>query len=192
MKIKNCCTVPSRHDAGRNPNRILPLHTWSLSLLVLLLLLCGVNKNLKAQGYYQFTTDGIHDTICDKDGNKFALSDQMVNPPAGYNSSNARPLPTASCSAGYYNLFFAPGSVFTTGPNAALYQNVVCQVFTDLSNLINSPLSAPSNTVRVNIYCGNTSTASPGTIGSASSYYIFPLARHPLIPAWLIILFFMP
>ncbi|MEI6021651.1 MAG: hypothetical protein WCR21_11030, partial [Bacteroidota bacterium] len=82
----------------------------------------------------------------------------------------ANSLPTTSCNAGYFNLFFAASSMFST--TAA--QTVICQVFSDISSFIISPLSVGSNTVRINIYCDNTPANQPGAFGAATAFYVYP------------------
>ena len=59
---------------------------------------------------------------------------------------------------GYYRLYFEQGCGFQTGAtNAAERRDVLCKVFTDISNFIVSPLVADGNlnTEKVNIWIRN-------------------------------------
>lgn len=130
----------------------------------------------------QVTPGGIFDTLYDKEGQKYALLDLAINPLNGSNNINSKAAPTSSCSAGYFNLYFSPTSAFVVGPNASAYQNVICNLFTDISNFINSPLSSPTNTLKINIFCNNTGTASSGPLATASSFYMFPSSPNSSNP----------
>jgi len=123
-----------------------------------------------------FTPDHLMDTVYDKEGKKYLLRDLQIEPLAGYPSRS--PQITTSCSAGYFNIYYATNSDFDliSNPTHIARRDVLCKVFTDISNLISSPLSAVTNTnnYRVNILVGdptqaiNTSTA---FLGGASSMY---------------------
>ena len=139
-------------------------------ILTLLIAITFVKVNAQTPDL-RITPEGLMDTVFDRFGEKEPLINLMMNSPAGYTLNLLRPAPSISCTAGYYNLYFAPGSVFT-GTNGAAYRNVVCNVFTDLSNLVNSPLSAPGNTVKVNVYCDNT-TGGSLAVGVANPYHFY-------------------
>lgn len=120
----------------------------------------------------QVTPGGKFDTIFDKEGQKYALLDLAINPLLGSTSANAKPPATSSCSAGYFDLYFSNASIFS-GPNGPNYKNIVCTVFNDISNFLISPLSASTNTTKVNIFVDETLT--PGLGGTGSSFYVMPI-----------------
>lgn len=121
----------------------------------------------------KITIDGTFDKVGDRFGNTYNLVDlslSKIKPFGGPATVNS--LPTQSCSAGYFNLYFEPGSIFTTNLAA---QTVLCEVFRNLSGFINSPLSLQPNVgPKINIYCADTPTSSPGAGGTASPVFIFP------------------
>ena len=122
------------------------------------------------------TYGGTFDKVYDRLGNEYALIDLSLSstkPIGGGNSTNS--LPSYSCSAGYFDLYYAPGSCFDgTTTAASSKRSVLCQVYTDISNFINSPLSSPTNTVRINMYCSDTPANAPSTLGTAGAFYVFP------------------
>jgi hypothetical protein len=122
------------------------------------------------------TPSGIFDNVFDRFGNIYQLSSLQVNNPNGRLNSSGNTINALSgysCSAGFFDLYFAAGSCFD-GTSAAHIgkRSNLCQVFSDVSAFINSPLSAPSNTVRINIYCDDTSV--PGVGGAAGAFYVMP------------------
>ena len=83
---------------------------------------------------------------------------------------------------GYYRLYFEQFSGFENGvPDVIARRNVLCQVFTDISNFIDSPLNADGNisTEKVNIWVRAINKVKPsaGTstiAGLASCFYNVP------------------
>jgi hypothetical protein len=116
----------------------------------------------------RITPHGIFDNVSDRFGNKYPLINTSLNSANPFTEMAfiQSPPPTNFCSAGYFDLYFAPGSMFAQSTAAA---SVICEIFRNISGFINSPLSALSNTVRINIYCDNTNLA--GVSGLASSLY---------------------
>lgn len=155
-------------------------------LKLLLLLICILNiKQIKAQGsgLGPLTPGGVFDTIFDKDGNKYLLSDLLVNytPSSGGSGSRVSAAVTTSCNAGYFDLYFENGSLGTGASSVqAANQAVICQVFSDISNFISSPLTNVGNTTKVNIWVrdpANVYSPNPvpaGLLGSATQYYTMP------------------
>jgi hypothetical protein len=140
--------------------------------MILLVTGCFGSLNIRAQTGSDdyFTPGGIFDTIYDRFGAKIPLRDLMITAPNGWpGTTYATPSPT--CDAGYFRLHFEANS--TLDPN---HYSVLCQLFTDLSCFIQSPLSSPcsvtSNTTKVHIYI--TDDATGGTAGSASYMLSFP------------------
>lgn len=138
-------------------------------ILVLLLLMMA-----SAQGYSQ-EEDVIPslEKIYDSDGNVYALADLTIETRG--RAQKKATLVTCS-STSYFNLYFDTDSGMenTSDPIHNARRAVFCKVFEDVSNFINSPLSASGN--KVNIWVKNIAdTAAPaGVLGLASSFYISP------------------
>ncbi len=125
----------------------------------------------------------IFDTLFDRFGKKYSLDDIRLgaNPSMntntqgkGYSENQTTTVPSQSCSAGYFNLYFSTGSYYDGNTSA---QNALCQLFTDVTGFINSSLSPVSGIgVKVNILCRNTPTSVPNALAAASSFYSLPLS----------------
>jgi hypothetical protein len=116
----------------------------------------------------QTSVNGYFDAVYDNFGNQYLLSNLQVGSgkPISNHASTVTSIPTNTCSAGYFNLYFEPGSYLDNTPAA---KNVVCQVFTDLSAFIISPLA--NGPVKVNIICTD-ELGSPGATGTP--FYVLP------------------
>lgn len=109
----------------------------------------------------QISPYGIMDTVHDTHGNRYKLSELQISQNKLYNHSSVNALSSYSCSAGYFDLYFAANSYFDgSGSPQSDRRAVLCQVFTDVSNFITSPLAVGGNTVRISIYCDNVSGGS--------------------------------
>ncbi len=130
--------------------------------------------SLNMFGQYTLTSGGSFFKAADRFGNDLPFENLQLttNRPPGGSGNVIASAPYLGCSAGYFDLYFEAGSYFDQNAQAA---NVLCQVFKDISAFLPSPLSAPTNTVRINIYCGNTPSGSPGALGTASGVYVFPM-----------------
>lgn len=115
------------------------------------------------------THNAVFDTVFDRFGKKYPLAEisKSSSKPFG-GPAIINTIPSNSCSAGYFNLYYAPNSLFELVP---AFNAVLCQVFTDVSSLLPSPLSSLSSTVKINIYCDNETGSTPA---SASPVYLFP------------------
>ena len=108
----------------------------------------------KTQDLYNLSPDGVLETIFDQYGKKYKLEDIFIN---------ALPSNTAtliSCSStSYFNLYFEAGCGMedTSNPEHNARRAVVCKVFEDISNFIDSPLSSTGN--KVNIWIRNINNA---------------------------------
>jgi len=94
--------------------------------------------------------NGFLENVFDSYGNRFSLSDIKIEPTK--TSKTGTSLTTSpAVVAGYYNLYFETGSGMEDTNNSLhlLRRAVVVQVFKDLSNFINSPLTGSN---RVNIW----------------------------------------
>ncbi len=77
-------------------------------------------------------------------------------------------------STSIFNLYFEPGCGMysTTDPIEIARRKVICKVFEDISNFINTPLTASGNKVNIWVRDINAINSNPnGVLGLASSYY---------------------
>src|SRR5688572_16780519 len=82
----------------------------------------------QSPGDYVFTSPvGIFDTLFDKLGTKYGILDLDVQSAKALGGTGlANSTPTVTCQAGYFTLYFAPGSIFISSASA---QTVICKVF---------------------------------------------------------------
>ena len=121
---------------------------------------------------------GLLDTLYDGFGNKIPILSASINSgkQMGFQGNVNAGIPSSSCSAGYFNLYFAQNMVFGAVQIPSLVaqaQGVVCQVFTDFSGFINThSLSVnPAVGPKINILIGSSTS---GNVASASPLYVFP------------------
>jgi hypothetical protein len=130
---------------------------------------------IKLSIYSQNNLDKPFHKIADAFGNTFSQQEiyTLSNKPFGKTIGSIGSISTTTCSAGYFVLHYNPNSVIgSTSTIALAYQNTICQVFSDISNFIVSPLSASTNTVKIHIYCDDAPTSDyPGL---ASPLYVYP------------------
>ena len=124
--------------------------------------------------------EGFLNTVFDGYGNQYSLEDIMINK----NDQSTMKWIDQSCDSGIFNLNFTNGSGFEDPTNATQIARraVICQVFKDLSNFINSPLHNTGNTQKVEIWVrdidGLISPADPSStnvLGMASGFYVRPI-----------------
>lgn len=132
----------------------------------------------------QYSIGGWFEYVFDDEGNKIPLAQVMVRPEL---IAQIAQMPV-TCEAGYFKLHFMPGSGMDED-NAihAERRNTVCQVFSDLSAFIASPLQQGSNTNFVNIRISDSEPLSlppfiaPNfPLGGASAYYLVPFSDNPI------------
>jgi hypothetical protein len=108
------------------------------SIVIFLVLFISTNK-IFSQGKQDFnlTPNGILENVFDSYGTKYKLEDLLITP-LDKPSPN---VPVNPCATSYFNLFFEVGSGMedVTNPIHNARRAVVCKVFQDLSNYINSP-----------------------------------------------------
>ena len=118
--------------------------------------------------------EGKLENIYDRFGNQYSLTSIMIDSPIQIINQRATSLTCSSTS--YFNLFFENGSGMedTSSNIHNARRAVVCKVFEDLSNFINSPLTVSGKKVNIVIKNFANENAPSGTLGLASSFYITP------------------
>lgn len=151
------------------------------NLLFLILLLLGASKSFSQNaslpnGIVQNDAPFLN-TVFDNYGNKYSLKDILIKPML--NSTNLMEDPT--CSSGIFNLHFTIGSGMEGNSAVEISRRaVVCQVFSDLSNFINSPLHNAGNSAKVEIWVRDisplltTPAATNAALGMATGFYCLP------------------
>ena len=121
--------------------------------------------------------------IYDSYGNRYGLENI-----ARLSNQNANRTTFETCDSGYFTLDFMDDSGFVApaGASAAQLQfyqdrrDVVCKVFKDISDMIESPLTTTGNTVKIWIRNIADLTTSPTAAGVASTFYnIYYYASYP-------------
>lgn len=110
-------------------------------------------------------------TAFDRFGNQFPIYSLLVNntKPLG-GTATVQALPTYSCFAGYFDLYYAAGSIFDgSSATAVSARSVMCEVFDNISGLLASTLPP---TTRINIFCTNHN----GALAAASPFFVFPVS----------------
>ncbi len=125
---------------------------------------------------FNITPDGVLENVFDQNGTQYSLLDLLIN--SQVNTNTVSNLITCS-STSYFNLYFEPGCGMEdiSNPTHNERRAVVCKVFEDLSNFINSPLTTPGNTTKVNIWVRNINnvyTNPNGRLGTATGFYNLP------------------
>jgi len=169
----NFTTHNAQHTVNLKHNKLL------LYLLLLLPFFVGFSQNINP---INLSPGGVLETVFDQYGKQYYLSDLMIDDSNTPNTTYKTSLLTCS-STSYFNLYFEDGSGMETvtdpvqnATNSAR-RAVVCKVFEDISNFINSPLSNPGNTTKVNIWVRNINnvlTSPNGVLGLATSFYNLP------------------
>jgi hypothetical protein len=145
-------------------------------LILQCLFIVGCINTIFAQSENRFLTpNGIFDYVSDKSGNQYHLSDLNIQV-SKLGTSTVNSVPSSSCVAGNFILWFSPGFL-TSG----ISTSIVCQVLTDVSNYIISPLSSTltnPNNFKINLFCD--AAPSSNFLAGATSFYSYPLnATNP-------------
>jgi hypothetical protein len=141
-------------------------------------------QNIDSNVYY--TPGGILDNYFDNYGNKYLLNDIRINSPFGKHGEPIEDKSILLCQSGYFDLYFEDGSGMEDINNTTHNErrNVICQLFSDLSNFITSPISSNGLGTRVNILVRDIEIVVPnagvmGVLGVASSFYNMPANNSP-------------
>lgn len=116
--------------------------------------------------------------LWDRFGNPFTLDQLKILDAAGSPVIGGKAIPSTSCQAGFFNIYYTPTSGMAgSTPAEILRRNVICQVYTDISNLIATPLNTLAGTPKVNIVIEdivplypNTNMATSSILASATAY----------------------
>ena len=130
------------------------------------------------------TPGGKLEPIFDRFGNKYGLDKIKIAPIASVGNKNLMLTSSLLCSSGIFDLYFEAGSGMEGNTTAEIdRRNVVCQVFSDLSNFINSPLHNAGNTTRVKIWVRDITqipNVNPATLGLATGFYNVPSSPNAI------------
>lgn len=134
------------------------------------------------QDSVKISPNGIFDQVLTRYGNTVNLKDLIID---NRYTSSSTPKAVLLCSSGYFDLYFEVGSGMEgSTPTEIARRNVICQVFSDLSQFIQTPNSS----VKVNILVKNINpelpgynaisnpnpAATSGVLGLATGYYVVP------------------
>lgn len=137
-------------------------------LLFLFCVTLGLHVGFSQQNQpVTYSPGGKFDTVYDRFGNSYSLDDIKIVSNTNTQSILAAPV----CDSGIFNLFFDTGSGFTpSDPDYLARRNIICQVFSDLSEFINSPLELSGEKVQIWVHAMSNNNAA----GTASSFYVLP------------------
>jgi hypothetical protein len=128
---------------------------------------------VNAQQNQEMSPNGIFDDVFDRFGSKYSLEDIRIDTRT---DSNGVQKSVLLCTGGYFDLYFEAGcGMDGSSATEIARRNVLCQVFSDLSNFI-----TPANpSVRVNIWVRNIANivfnpSTSGVLGLASGFYTVP------------------
>jgi hypothetical protein len=134
---------------------------------------------------------GLFDHLYDRFGNRYQLKDALIHPRetssfarSGQSSEGAADAVTfTTCASGYFKLYFESGcGMDGNSPVEINRRNVICQVFSDISQFIGSPLTG--NGGKVNIFVRdmvNMGIPNPSgniTLGLGSSFFSIPAVQN--------------
>jgi Secretion system C-terminal sorting domain len=126
-----------------------------------------------------FTPEGKLDFVFDKDGNKYTLEDITIKlNNAAQTNGEGQSKSAVLCTSGYFNVYFEVGSGMDGNTTIEIARrNVICQLFSDISAFINSPLTTTNK--KVNIWVRNINNIVPnastsGFLGLATAFYNVP------------------
>ncbi len=124
-----------------------------------------------------YTPSGLLDAVYDNNGKAYALGDIAIDDAIryaaslrpGYSGAPSSLVSASGCSSGYFQMYFDSGWGGSSTDEA-----VLCQVFSDISSFITSPLTGGSQ--KINIWVRNIgSTGAPsGVAAMASSFFVLP------------------
>ncbi|MGC4040222.1 MAG: hypothetical protein QM710_05390 [Flavobacterium sp.] len=144
-----------------------------IRMKLLLIMLLAMSSNF-VFSQKDLTSPVIIDRVFDQNGTEYKLSDITVKKSA--NSAAARTVSVNCSSTSIFNLYFETGSGMEDTSNAThnARRAVVCKVFEDISNFLNTPLTANGNKVNIVVRDFTNENVPAGTLALASSFFIAP------------------
>lgn len=146
---------------------------WRSQLLCIFFYL--IIQNNYSQVTPVYSPEGKMETVFDRFGYKYTLDD-VRNTPKKHNKTGTSLRSNLLCSPGIFNLYFEAGCGADGGSATAIARRAVfCQVFQDVSDMIQTPLK--SNGGKVNIWIRNITQMqgySNSHLGLASGFYNLP------------------
>ncbi len=150
-------------------------------LRVILILAC-ISFQVNAQNTISnFKKSKENYLFFDRFGKEYSTNELKIINNYSVNEKSFKSVSTTSCSAGYYNLYFEIGSGMEGNSSDDISRrNVICQLFSDLSAFINSPLNNVGNTNRVNVWVrdianlGVSNPSSNTTLAVGSQVFCIP------------------
>ncbi|CAM3971907.1 MULTISPECIES: T9SS type A sorting domain-containing protein [Flavobacterium] len=122
-----------------------------------------------------FSPNGYFEKVFDNYENSYQLKDLLVGAKTkvGQETTSSELI---TCDSGFFDLYFETGSGMEDETNSShnARRAVVCKVFKDISNFINSPLKNNGNTTKVKIWIRNISNINgvpSNAAGLATSFY---------------------
>ncbi|MCX8478509.1 MAG: T9SS type A sorting domain-containing protein [Chitinophagales bacterium] len=123
--------------------------------------------------------DRAFDSIYDGFGNKWAIEDLEINDSSASNTTSKQSFQL--CTSGYFKLYFEQGcGMEGATPIEIARRNVICKLFLDISNFINSPLLTSGQHINIWVRDINAVLSTPcsssgqPTLGLATSFYSIP------------------
>jgi hypothetical protein len=150
--------------------------------LRIVLILVYISFQLNAQtNSSSFETSKVNYLFFDRFGKEYNINELRIVNEHLSNAKSISSVSTTSCNAGYYNLYFETGSGMEGNTSIEISRrNVICQLFSDLSAFIGSPLNNFGNATRVNIWVrdianmGVSNPSSNATLGLGSQFFCIP------------------
>ncbi|GAA4763476.1 MULTISPECIES: T9SS type A sorting domain-containing protein [Flavobacterium] len=121
------------------------------------------------------TPNGYFDTVLDRFGKQYLIKDLEAGKNAITNDGFSKTT-SISCDSGIFQLYFETGSGMENTADASnnARRDVVCRVFQDLSNFINTPLKNTNTKVKIWIRNAANTDMPSNALGMATSFYVAP------------------
>lgn len=152
--------------------------------VIFIFAIIGLSSNLYSQSQdptLLYSPDGIFDRVFDNAGNTFELSEIE----AGKSTRGKKGTIVTNnllCTSGIFELYFETGSGMENVGNSLHNQRraIICQVFTDMSNFINTPLKNSGNATKVKIWIRNPNNVvfNNNTFTRGTTYYNTPSLNY--------------
>jgi hypothetical protein len=132
------------------------------------------SQNPTSQGV-NLSPNGVLEKVYDRFGKAYKLSD--IKKPNQLNTTTNKSVLINCSPTSIFNLYFEPGCGMdsTTDALQIARRAVVCQVFQDISDFINTPLTTTGNKVNIWVRNINNMSSTPNNfLGLATSFYNVP------------------